>query len=150
GRGPNSCIPRRAAEAWNEGRETRKWLDCSNRLTLDLRVWPDDDSMRRVLFIAVLYFGSSLFAAQKKPSSVDGLLDRAASETAARNYRAARADFERAVHLAPRNVEARKGLAYVLTVQGDLPRAIEQLEVAAKLEPNSAETHLMLGQVFER
>jgi tetratricopeptide (TPR) repeat protein len=63
---------------------------------------------------------------------------------------AAKPFAERAAKVAPGNFTARASLGRVLTETNDLPRAIQELETAAKLAPDSPQLRLWLAQAYSK
>src|SRR5690349_1694648 len=54
----------------------------------------------------------------------------------------ARAEFEKAVRLAPNDAEAQSALGWVLAQQGELEGAVSHLRAAVKVKPGFAEARL--------
>jgi tetratricopeptide (TPR) repeat protein len=62
----------------------------------------------------------------------------------------AQAYFEKALKLAPRNVDAKVGVARVKSLQGDTDGAVSILEDAVRLNPKPEKIYYELGLVHER
>jgi TolB-like protein/Flp pilus assembly protein TadD len=65
-----------------------------------------------------------------------------------RNYDKARQEFERAIQLRPAYGAAHDYYAYYLTATGDMKKAIEEREIARRLEPVSPLLTTALGEAF--
>jgi tetratricopeptide (TPR) repeat protein len=65
-----------------------------------------------------------------------------------RNYDKARHEFERAIQLRPAYAVARDYYAYYLTAIGDMPKAIEEREMARRLDPVSPLLMTALGEAY--
>jgi len=61
----------------------------------------------------------------------------------------ARANFEKAVHLNPRNADAQNMLAQVLLQQGDLDNAITHFRIVVRLRPKLAIARAYLAQALQ-
>src|SRR5262249_41027090 len=59
----------------------------------------------------------------------------------------ARADFEKAVKLAPNNAEAQSALGWVLAQQGDRDGAVSHLRSAIKAKPAFVDARLTLAMI---
>jgi type IV pilus assembly protein PilF len=58
--------------------------------------------------------------------------------------------FQKAVKLDPNNKEARYGLGHILSMQGKLLQAEEELTAATNLDENYSEAYTYLGQILEK
>jgi tetratricopeptide (TPR) repeat protein/predicted aspartyl protease len=92
-------------------------------------------------------------AAASEPTTADGLARRAAAAATRRDYASAVADLERAVALAPKDVNLLYARSRAHFGAGQRDQAIADLDAALKLEPTNgliliqrAESHLTMGQ----
>lgn len=66
----------------------------------------------------------------------------------AENYPAAVTEFEKALEINPSSVSLRVEFARTLWKMGEIRRAVEEGEKAIELDPNTAEAHFVLGQIY--
>lgn len=78
------------------------------------------------------------------------VLGTALLDNSDQNAEEAKRNFERALDLAPRSVEAKAGLGRVKSIQGDYPGAVSALEEAARLNPRAERVYYQLGLAHER
>ncbi|HKV78869.1 MAG TPA: tetratricopeptide repeat protein, partial [Candidatus Sulfotelmatobacter sp.] len=62
----------------------------------------------------------------------------------------ARADLEKAVHLAPNDAAAQSALGWVLALQGENEAAVVHLRTALKIRPDLVEAQLTLASVLSK
>ena len=88
-------------------------------------------------------------AVLRQPDSVYARRALAVALAQARDFEAARREFEAALALDPRDWESLSGLGGVLFELGELPRAAERLRAAIAARPDFDAAHYNLGVVLE-
>ncbi len=84
------------------------------------------------------------------PTARAWLLGRLLLDASDANADEAKAHFDKALALAPKDVDAKIGSARVKALKGDFDGAVATLEDAAKLNPKPEKVHYQLGLVYEK
>jgi tetratricopeptide (TPR) repeat protein len=82
------------------------------------------------------------------PKCKEALLLRAYLYEEERNYAFARSDFQRLLKIDPTHYSARLGLAIVAQKEGQLNKAVAQLDTAIQVNNTLPEAYLMRGQIY--
>src|SRR5258708_10725152 len=107
--------------------------------------------LRDVLMLTLA--ASALAMSQAAPpakSAAQVALQRGQEAIKNRDLTRARAEFERAVRLAPNDGQAQSALGWVLAQQGELDQAASHLKAAIKSKPGFADARLTLASVLVR
>lgn len=67
-----------------------------------------------------------------------------------KNYKKAIEHYQRAVQIDDDNLDARRGLAQNLMLDGQLDAALEQYKEVSEADPQDAQAHMQIGEIYRR